>query len=141
VEGMPLLRFRTGDICIAYDDPCACGRTGRRLGPVLGRKNQMIKLKGTTLYPAAIYDVLDGFEGVENYQVIAGTNGIGTDELQIDIGIKEAGSVSISELSDTFRARLRVLPEINLLKPSEVHAKLFPGTNRKPLIFVDKRNH
>ncbi|MFK4996513.1 phenylacetate--CoA ligase, partial [Klebsiella pneumoniae] len=48
VEGMPLLRYRTGDICARYEEPCACGRTTSRLSPVLGRLSQMIKYKGTT---------------------------------------------------------------------------------------------
>ncbi|MDR2410242.1 MAG: AMP-binding protein, partial [Bacteroidales bacterium] len=59
VEGMPLLRFKTGDICRFHDEPCSCGRTTMRISPIFGRKNQMIKLKGTTLYPASIFDVLD----------------------------------------------------------------------------------
>ena len=59
IEGMPLLRFKTGDVCYHYNEPCNCGRTTMRLGPVIGRKNQMIKYKGTTLYPPALYDILD----------------------------------------------------------------------------------
>jgi phenylacetate-CoA ligase len=49
VEGMPLLRFKTGDICHYYTEPCKCGRNTLRLGPVIGRKQQMIKYKGTTI--------------------------------------------------------------------------------------------
>lgn len=45
VEGMPLLRYKTGDICIRHAEPCACGRNTYRLSPVLGRKKQMIKLR------------------------------------------------------------------------------------------------
>ena len=59
VEGMPLLRYRTGDICTFYDAPCSCGRNTRRLSPVLGRTQQMIKYKGTTIYPPAIFDILN----------------------------------------------------------------------------------
>ena len=53
VEGMPLLRFRTGDVCAKITEKCPCGRTSYRLTPLVGRKNNMIKLKGTTLYPPA----------------------------------------------------------------------------------------
>ncbi len=51
VEGMPLLRFKTGDICHGHYETCKCGRKTMRVGPVIGRRNQMIKYKGTTLYP------------------------------------------------------------------------------------------
>ncbi|MCR5049535.1 MAG: AMP-binding protein, partial [Paludibacteraceae bacterium] len=53
VEGMPLLRFRTGDIAARVNKPCACGRNSYRLTPLIGRKHNMIKLKGTTIYPPA----------------------------------------------------------------------------------------
>jgi len=81
VEGMPLLRFKTGDICFHHNAPCGCGRNTMRLGPVIGRKQQMIKFKGTTLYPPAIYDVLNGIESVENYIIEVSTNNIGTDDI------------------------------------------------------------
>ena len=44
VEGMPLLRFRTGDMCAKIVEPCRCGRNSYRLTPLVGRKNNMIKL-------------------------------------------------------------------------------------------------
>ena len=67
VEGMPLCRYKTGDVCQAYNSPCPCGRTTLRLGPVLGRKQQMIKLKGTTLYPPAVFDVINQVNEVTDY--------------------------------------------------------------------------
>jgi phenylacetate-CoA ligase len=64
VEGMPLLRYKTGDICVYDDRPCACGRNTLRLSPIVGRKKQMIKYKGTTLYPPALFDILNEMEDV-----------------------------------------------------------------------------
>ena len=61
VEGMPLLRFKTGDMVKAHQDACTCGRNTLRLGPVVGRKKQMIKYKGTTLYPPAMDNILKRF--------------------------------------------------------------------------------
>src|SRR5690606_3508412 len=43
IEAMPLLRYRTGDIACYYQEPCRCGRHSKRLSPVIGRKQQMIK--------------------------------------------------------------------------------------------------
>ena len=70
----------------AHDEPCKCGRNSIRLGPVIGRKKQMIKFKGTTLYPPALYDILENIEGVKNYVVEVYTNQIGTDEILIRVG-------------------------------------------------------
>ena len=60
ISGMPLLRFRTGDIATLHSEPCPCGRNTPRLGPVVGRKSQMLKIRGTTVYPPAIAAVLQG---------------------------------------------------------------------------------
>jgi phenylacetate-CoA ligase len=43
VEAMPLLRFRTGDICTFHHSPCACGRKTKRISPIFGRKNHKIQ--------------------------------------------------------------------------------------------------
>ncbi|MEX0997074.1 MAG: AMP-binding protein, partial [Flavobacteriaceae bacterium] len=78
VEALPLLRFKTGDIVKAHEEPCSCGRTTLRLGPVLGRKQQMIKYKGTTLYPPAMHDLMSYFEDIQLHQIELSTNAIGT---------------------------------------------------------------
>ena len=83
---MPLLRFKTGDICYHYTEPCACGRNTIRLSSILGRKGQMIKYKGTTLYPPALFDILDNIPHIKNYIVEVYTNELGTDEILIRIG-------------------------------------------------------
>ncbi len=67
VEGMPLLRYKTGDLCVAHREPCACGRQTLRLSPVIGRKKQMIKFKGTTLFAPALFDLLAGMEDISEF--------------------------------------------------------------------------
>ena len=66
---MPLVRFKTGDICHHFNETCKCGRNTVRLGPIVGRKNQMIKYKGTTLFPPAFYEILNEIDEVVNYKV------------------------------------------------------------------------
>ena len=85
VEGMPLLRYKTGDICIYTDEPCACGRTSLRLSAIVGRKKQMIKYKGTTLYPPALFDLLHEMEDVRDYVAEVYLNEIGLDEVLLHL--------------------------------------------------------
>jgi phenylacetate-CoA ligase len=139
VEGMPLLRFKTGDICYHYNEPCKCGRTTMRLGPLAGRKNQMIKYKGTTLYPPALYDILDNIEWVRNYVVEVYTNDIGTDEILIHIGSSIPSENLEKDLKDHFRARLRVAPLMRFRTPEEINHLLYPEISRKPVKFIDNR--
>jgi phenylacetate-CoA ligase len=140
VEGMPLIRFKTGDICQHFTGTCGCGRNTLRLGPIVGRKNQMIKYKGTTLFPPAFYEILNEIEEVENYIVEVSTNSIDTDDIQVIIGCFNPDTRLEKSIKDHFRAKLRVAPAISFLHPKEVAKMLFPKVSRKPVTFIDKRN-
>lgn len=138
-EAMPLLRFKTGDICYHYTEPCKCGRTTMRLGPIIGRSKQMIKYKGTTLYPPALYDVLNDVEGVKNYIVEVSTNQIGTDDILIKVGSTLNDENFIKKIKDHFRTKLRVAPSLEILDPNEIAKMQFPEMSRKAITFIDKR--
>lgn len=140
VEGMPLLRFRTGDIACKHVEQCRCGRWSYRLSPLLGRKNNMIKLKGTTLYPPAINDVLDNTDYVENYVVIVRNSAAGTDDVLVKVGLKYKPEFdAVKDLKDRFRSRIRVAPGIEISSADEIHAVNYPPTGRKPVKFIDQR--
>lgn len=139
VEGMPLIRFKTGDIVQLHDEPCACGRNTLRVGPVLGRKQQMIKYKGTTLYPPAMHDVLNHFDSVENHLIEISTNDLGTDEIVIKIASNNASDELLLEIKDYFRAKLRVTPKIEFASSEDLQKIVFPAMSRKPVRFFDLR--
>jgi len=139
VEGMPLLRFKTGDICNGHYEPCKCGRNTMRVGPVIGRKNQMIKYKGTTLYPPALYDILENIDGVRNYIVELSTNSMGVDEILIYIGSENKSESFEKVIKDHFRAKLRVAPAVSFESPEFINRMQFPSTSRKLVKLIDKR--
>ncbi len=139
VEGMPLLRFRTGDICYHHNEPCKCGRNTMRIGPVIGRKQQMLKYKGTTLFPPAMYDILNEIEFVENYIIEVSTGDFGTDEILVKAGCKNQDEKYEKMIKDHFRAKIRVAPEVQILHPDQITAIGSPESNRKPITFIDKR--
>lgn len=142
VEGMPLLRFRTGDMAAKRVEQCKCGRNSYRLTPLVGRKNNMIKLKGTTLYPPAVNDVLDNTDYVENYIVFVEDSEAGTDEVIVKVGLKGKPDFdAVKDLKDRFRSRIRVAPVIEILPPDEIAKMNFPAKSRKPVKFVDNRKH
>lgn len=140
VEGMPLLRFRTGDIAAKRTEQCRCGRWSYRLTPLVGRKNNMIKLKGTTLYPPAVNDVLDNADYVENYVVIVHDSDAGTDEVVVKVGLKAVPDFDVvKDLKDRFRSRIRVAPIVEVHTVEEIHQINFPAKSRKPVKFIDLR--
>ncbi|MGM9743434.1 MAG: phenylacetate--CoA ligase family protein [Candidatus Cryptobacteroides sp.] len=139
VTGMPLLRFKTGDVVYHYDGPCRCGRNTVRVGSVVGRKRQMIKFKGTTLYPPALFDILDNIPEVKNYVVEVFTNDLGTDDVLVHVGTTAPSDRFEKEIKDIFRARVRVAPGVRFETPEKVAAMLYPPMSRKPVKFIDKR--
>jgi len=139
IEGMPLVRFKTGDICSYTTEPCQCGRNTMRLSPLVGREKQMIKYKGTSLYPPALYDLLNDIQGVDNYIIIVSTNVIGTDDILVKIGTENQTKDFEKVIKDCFRAKLRVAPSIEFYNPDVIAKLQFPGTSRKSVTFIDKR--
>lgn len=140
VEGMPLLRFKTGDVCYHYTEPCSCGRNTTRLSSVLGRRGQMIKYKGTTLYPPALFDILDNIPHIKNYVVEVFTNDLGTDEILVRVGCDENRSEAfIKEIKDLFRSKVRVAPNISFESPEYIAQIQTPPMSRKAIKFIDLR--
>lgn len=139
VEGMPLLRFKTGDLCAAHRSPCACGRTTTRLSPIVGRKQQMLKYKGTTLYPQLIHDALNEVPFVKNYVVESYTNAIGTDEVLIHVGCHELPGPAQAHLLEHLRSKLRVAPALLIKSVAEINRMQLVGSTRKPILFIDRR--
>ncbi|MDR0573224.1 MAG: AMP-binding protein [Tannerella sp.] len=142
VEGMPLLRFKTGDLASFHYEPCRCGRTTMRISPIVGRRNHMVKYKGTSLYPPAVFDVLDHTPYIENYVMTVNDNEYGNDRIIIKVGLNaHSSSDIIKELKDRFRARIRVAPEIEICPIDEIKKINFPDMSRKPIKFIDNRKH
>lgn len=139
IEAMPLIRFKTGDIVKFDDAPCSCGRNTLRVGPVIGRKQQMIKYKGTTLYPPAMNDVLVGFENIETHIIEISTNDLGTDEIVIKLAVKVQSEDFLQEIKDHFRAKLRVTPKIEFTSKEILMPLIFTAMSRKPIHFFDYR--
>lgn len=140
VRGMPLLRFKTGDICIGNRSACSCGRNTLRLSSVLGRKGQMIKYKGTTLYPSALYEILDNVSDIKNYIIEVYTGELGTDQIVIRVGSVRCDESFEKEIKDLFRSKVRVAPEICFESIDLISKKQMPAISRKQIKFVDLRN-
>ena len=139
IEGMPLVRYKTGDITFKISAPCECGSNSLRIGPVLGRKYHRLKFKGVTLYPKTIENALLEVEGVDNYQIEAFTGDDHTDHVLLRVGTNRDDESFKMTLADSLRAKARVSPKLEIMKPEELTKKLFNGGSRKAITFIDKR--
>ncbi len=140
VEGMPLLRYKTGDICMYFDEPCVCGRNSLRLSPIIGRKRQMIKFKGTTVYPQGLFDLLNEMEEVIDFVVEVTSNEIGLDDVLLYLVAAEESEKCDRAIRSYLQAKLRVSPGIKYISAEALQKMQFPESVRKAAKFIDKRN-
>jgi phenylacetate-CoA ligase len=138
VTGMPLLRFRTGDIAALHSEPCSCGRNTPRLGPLVGRKSQMLKIRGTTVYPPAIAAVLQGLPAVQGYYLEVQSEFALSDRLRVVIGCTDP-ALTPARVADQIAAAIRVRPEVEIVSPAEILKVTVQDDRRKPVTFFDLR--
>jgi phenylacetate-CoA ligase len=69
-QAMPVLRYRTRDLAALERGPCACGRTGARMGRVLGRSDDMMIIRGVNVFPSQIEEALLRVEGTAPHYLI-----------------------------------------------------------------------
>ncbi|MFO1475114.1 MAG: phenylacetate--CoA ligase [Verrucomicrobiota bacterium] len=124
-EAMPLVRYRTRDITSIVPEPCACGRTHRRLSRITGRSDDMLIVRGVNIYPQQIERVLMGFPGVgRNYTIHLD----GLDEMTVQVELAEAGFDGQVEhlldlqgkLAERLRAEILVKPQVRFLPPGSL---------------------
>jgi phenylacetate-CoA ligase len=138
LEATPLLRYRTGDIASLHSEPCACGRQTPRLGPVLGRRAQMLKVRGTTLFPLAISNVLYGITAVQGHYLEVESEFDLSDRVRVTVGCMDE-SITAASLAEQIAAKTRVKPEVVLVAPEEIVRKTIVPERRKPMTFFDYR--
>jgi phenylacetate-CoA ligase len=138
-EAMPLLRYRTRDITSVFAEPCACGRTHRRLNRITGRSDDMLIVRGVNIYPQQIERVLMSTRGIgRNYLIQLD----GLDEMTIQVELAEAGFdgqvehlVKLqSQVAEKLRAEILIKPRVELVQPATL-----PVTEGKAKRVIDNR--
>ncbi len=103
----PMIRYATGDLSYLKGDSCACGRTSPKLGRILGRTDQVTKVKGTFIHPWQTDEIISRFPEVDKYQVVI-TRAGHMDRMTFKIELRDE---SINQ--DILRAKLeRAIKEI-----------------------------
>lgn len=88
-EGMPLLRYRTRDLCSLESGECACGRTSRRMGKIVGRSDDMLIIRGINVFPSQVESVILSMpECAPHYRLIIDRNG-NLDSLTVQVEVRQ----------------------------------------------------
>jgi phenylacetate-CoA ligase len=135
VEGVPLIRFKTGDITFKMSETCSCGRNSLRIGPILGRKSQMIKLKGTTVYPLTITNILDDISEINDYVIILENNDALSDRVAIHVAALPS---AVEKIANQLRAVARVNFPVLVSNVNTIQS--YRGDSRKKIRIIDWRH-
>jgi phenylacetate-CoA ligase len=141
VEAMPLIRYRTGDCAAIFREPCVCGRRTLRIGPIVGRKGQKLKLKGTTIFPSTLKAVLDAAPEVASYVIIARRGDDDSDRVEVRLACAGTAKTTLRKLREQFQGGAKVVPELTLAAPAEIESLQMPEGERKRRFFVDLRQN
>ncbi len=127
-EVCPLIRYRTRDVTRILSEPCACGRTHRKIDRLRGRTDDMLIIRGVNVFPSQIEQVITGFpEIATQYQIVLTNEGpLDKAELRVetepDFAIDEVRKLEDlkSRLRAELKSNLQVNVEIKLVEPKSI---------------------
>ena len=88
-EGIPMLRYRTKDITKIDYEPCKCGRTFARMAKIMGRTDDMLKIRGVNVFPSQIESVLMGFDQIAPHYQLVITRENFSDRLEVKVELAD----------------------------------------------------
>jgi phenylacetate-CoA ligase len=132
-ECYPLVRYGTGDLSVVVEDACSCGRTSYRLKGILGRADEVTKIKGMFVHPRQIDEAAGKFPAeVEKIRVVVTREGV-TDVMTLEVQLKQ-GVTGTEALKAAIEERIR---ESTKLRGTVVFVAEIPEGDKK---IADQRN-
>ena len=127
-EALPLLRYRTRDLSRITYAPCKCGRTTARMDKIMGRSDDMLKIKGVNVFPSQIESVLMPMEQVRPHSMLYLRHEGYTDTLEVKVELIDASLLErysdLEHLTDMIHSRLRTVlgidAKVTLVQPKTI---------------------
>lgn len=126
-EALPLIRYRTRDICSLNHEKCKCGRTLVRMGKTRGRTDDMLIIRGINVFPSQIESVLLELGMDPNYQLVVDRkNNLDTLEVQVEMNDKIFSDTIRNiekiekQISSALQSTLNVVARVRLLEPKSI---------------------
>ncbi len=88
-EGLPLLRYRTKDLCSLMDEPCPCGRTSLRMSRIMGRSDDMLIIRGVNVFPSQVESVILEIQELEPHYMLIVERENNLDLLEVQVEVKD----------------------------------------------------
>ncbi len=136
-EGIPLLRYRTKDLCTLTDEPCECGRTNVRMSRIVGRSDDMLIIKGVNVFPSQIEAVVLEIEELEPHYMILIDRVNNQDTFEVQVEVRPAflsdnmsDMLSIKKkVASRLHSMLGLNPDIKLVEPKTLQR--FEGKSKR----------
>ena len=142
--GMPIIRFRTHDVTSLHHGKCGCGRTLVKMSKITGRTDDMLKIKGVSVFPSQIEKALLSIKGVEpHYQIIL-TRPDNLDQIEVKVeaspdiffdNVKELVGIR-DKLAHAIHDEIGLRVNVNLVEPKTID-RVDAG---KAVRVIDNRN-
>lgn len=135
-EGAPLIRYRTHDLTRIIPEKCSCGSAYPRIGTILGRTDDMVKVKGSIIYPSVVDEMLKTIPGASSeYQVMI-------DHLEgkdiITLFVEKVPGTDAKTLAEEIKAQFKAKVGIlAVIKPVEIGD--LPRSEKKSTRIYDNR--
>jgi len=130
-KSTPLVRYRTRDIVHVEEDTCICGRTHPRIF-LHGRLDDMVKVKGSTVFPRDLERALMAMGGISNYQAILKREG-SQDAMVIKVESSDTSSSARDSIIDSVKGATNITPGIEFVAEGSL------STGGKTKRFIDSR--
>ena len=135
-EGAPLIRYRTHDLSRIIPGKCKCGRCYPRLDTIMGRTDDMMKIKGVNVFPSQIEEVLANFNEINSEYQIRISHLDGKDTMRIYV--ESTGDVDFDALSkriaEKVKSRIGFTPIVKV-----VEVGVLPRSMKKTARVIDER--
>lgn len=135
-EGAPLIRYRTHDLSRIIPGECECKSKFPRIDTIIGRSDDMMKIKGVNVFPAQIEEILKTFTEVSSEYQVRISHLDGKDTMRIYV--ETNGSVDFADLSRRIAERIKSkIGFTPLVKPVEIG--VLPRSEKKTKRIIDER--
>ncbi len=135
-EGAPLIRYRTHDLSRIIPGECPCGSKFPRIDTIMGRTDDMMKIKGVNVFPSQIEEVLGTFPEISSEYQIRISHLDGKDTMRIYV--ETTGNVNFNDLSkriaEKVKSRIGFTPIVKV-----VEIGLLPRSTKKTQRVIDER--
>lgn len=142
-EGMPLLRYRTRDLCSLMEGTCSCGRTSVRMGRIMGRSDDMLIIRGINVFPSQVESVILSMPQFEPVYMIVVDRKNNLDTMQVQVEVRknyfndDIGQMFEMRkgLADRLKSVISIKADVKLMEPGSIER-----SQGKSVRVIDKRN-